>query len=337
MTTLSPFRDVARRDRSLRRDDFVVLAPRRENPRADVIEASSLALAQQLGLVNDHSRARFDAFNTLGRHVYPAASVERGVVCAMWCNWLFFFDDMHDDEVRSRDDHSRVRRLVDRALGLLSGARAPGEACEPLDRLLLAFRRGALDLAGGAWLDRLWCTTADHLALGVLPALRNWGTSRTPPLHEYLAQREHDSAVMTALDLIELAGGVAIADAVRDSPAVLQARRAACRAVAFFNDIVSFPKEVLRCGNPNNLVHVLMHARGRSIEAALREATEIANAEARALQACAARVEASYPEGHPVHAYVRGMLEWQRGNVEWSLASPRYDSTCAEAAGPGEA
>src|SRR5262245_51088641 len=59
-----------------RLEDFLVLAPRQENPRADVIESRSLELAERLELVNDHNRARFDAFNTLGRHVYPTASIE---------------------------------------------------------------------------------------------------------------------------------------------------------------------------------------------------------------------------------------------------------------------
>lgn len=308
-------------------DDFVILAPSSENPQADAIESRSTALAQELGLLGSHNQARFDAFNSLGRYVYPTASVERGAVCAMWCNWLFFFDDLHDEELRSRDDPSRVRRLVDHNLALLSGARVPVGAGEPLDRLLLTFRRHALELAGGAWLDRFWCVTADHMSLGVLPALRNWGTSRTPPLREFLHQREHDSAVMTALDLIELAAEISLPLALRDSPAVLRARRAATRAVAFFNDIVSFPKEVLRLGNPNNLVHVLQQERKTSLEAALREATEIVNTEARALEASAAEVMASWPEGHVVQTYMRGLLQWQRGNIDWSLASPRYDST----------
>lgn len=308
-------------------DDFVALAPRRENPRAAAIEARSLELAQRLGLVHAHSRARFDAFNSLGRHVYPTATIERGVLCAMWCNWLFFFDDMHDEELRSRDDQSRVRRQIDHALALLSGARKPSGEVEPLDLLLLEFRRGALELAGGAWLDRLWCVTADHMSLGVLPAVRNWGTSRTPPLREYLSQREHDSGVMTALDLIELAGALSLAPQVRDSPAVLRARRAACRTVGFFNDVVSFPKEVLRHKNPNNLVHVLMCERGCSLASAVREATELANAEALALQASVREAATTWSEDQAAQAYLRGLLEWQRGNIEWSLASSRYDAS----------
>ncbi|MDC0722016.1 terpene synthase family protein [Nannocystis bainbridge] len=308
-------------------DDFVTLAPRRQNPRADEIEAGALALAEAVGLVHAGNRARFDAFNSLGRHVYPTATVERGVLCATWCNWLFFFDDMHDEELRSRDDQSRVRRQIDHALALLSGARQPTGEAEPLDRLLLEFRRGALAQIGGAWLDRLWCVTADHMSLGVLPAVRNWGTSRTPPLREYLSQREHDSGVLTALDLIELAGALHLAPTVRDSPAMVRARRAASRTVGYFNDIVSFPKEVLRHKNPNNLVHVLMCERGCSLESALREATELVNAEAQALAASVREAGAAYPEGHEAHTYLQGLLEWQRGNIEWSLASPRYDAS----------
>jgi germacradienol/geosmin synthase len=306
-------------------EEFVLLAPRRENPQAAEIEARSLALAERLGLVTPANQARFEAFNSLGRHVYPHASVERGVLCAMWCNWLFFFDDMHDEEPRSRDDQSHVRRMVDHALALLSGARRPTGTPAPLDALLLEFRREAMAIAGAAWLDRLWCVTADHMSLGVLPALRNWGTSRTPPLREYLSQREHDSGVMTALDLIEPANAIRLAPEVRDHPIVLKARRAASRTVGFFNDIVSFPKEVLRHKNPNNLVHVLMREHDWSLEMAVREATELANAEARALERCVAEAGSSWPEGHPVQTYLRGLLEWQRGNIEWSLTSPRYE------------
>ena len=137
MTTFAPPTDALTHSLALSRhtgartprlDDFLLLAPRRENPRHREIEGRSLALAQELGLVHEGNRARFDACNQLGRHVYPSASVERGEVCAMWCNWLFFFDDLHDDEIRSRDDNSRARRLVDHYLALLSGARAPSGA-----------------------------------------------------------------------------------------------------------------------------------------------------------------------------------------------------------------
>lgn len=306
--------------------DFVVLAESAKNPRARAIERLSADFARRAGLLLPQNKARFSAFNSLVGYVYPTATIERAVACNLWCNWLFFFDDTHDEDAAACADLQRVREHMEHYLGLLMGA-VRVDSPQPLEKLTIEFRRRALDLAGRAWLSRFSDLVDAYLFRGVLTAVENWRAGRTPPLAEYLEQREHDSAVMTAIDLIELARGISVPDEDRNSPDMLAARRACTRTIACFNDIVSYPKEVIRHRNPNNLVHVLVSERNVSVTEALHQAADIVNDAARELARLEQRIAAEHPDpSDPVRAYLLGMREWQRGNIDSSLEGERYAS-----------
>jgi len=310
----------------LTRDDFVVLAEPERNRGALAIQQQAADIATRVGLLLPENQERFDAFNSLVEYVYPHASVERGVACSLWCNWLFFFDDAHDEDPGACDDTVRVREQMEHHLGLLLGV-VIVPTPNPLERLTLEFRAHALRLAGRAWLSRFCDLVDSYLFHGVLPAVENWRANRAPPLAEYVEQREHDSAVMTAIDLIEIAHGISIPDDVRNSPEMVRARRACARTIACFNDIVSYPKEVIRHHNPNNLVHVLANERGISIHEALFQATDIVNDAARDLLRIEQEVTSRLPDGpHPVRTYLSAMRTWQRGNIDSSLEGERYAS-----------
>ncbi len=311
---------------SLDRERFLVLADKTSNPHTASIEVESANVARRFGLLHASNERRFAAFNSLVGHVYPTTSIERAVTCSLWCNWLFFFDDIHDEDVSACSDLGRVRSQMENYLGLFLGVVA-APSPNPLERLTIEFRARAVELAGAAWMSR-FCELIDgYLFRGVLPAVENWRTGRTPSLEEYLEQRDHDSAVLTTIDLIEIAQDIRIPDDVRSSPDMVRARRACTRTVGCFNDIVSYPKEVLRHKNPNNLVHVLMTERNLSVPEALLDATEIVNEAAYELFSVSHRILSQLPPGqHPVRTYLDGMRIWQRGNIEYSLDGGRYAS-----------
>jgi hypothetical protein len=309
----------------LSRADFLMACGPAKNAAADVIERTSLDLARQAGLLRDDDAKRFAAFNRIVPYVYPTAEPARAIACAQWCNWLFFFDDVHDEDYDQCDDLDRVADTMEHHLALLRTGRARGRP-DPLSNLTLDFRARALDLAGAAWLDRFSASAEDYLFRGVLPAVQHWIGGQTPSLREYLEQREFDSAVHTAIDLIELAEGVVLPEATVASEPAQRMRQACARAVAYFNDIVSYPKEVLQNRNPNNLIHVLMKERGASFADATAEAVQLVNASTRALLDHDEALR-SHPAASPDLARVAlGMRQWQRGNVEWSLAEARYAS-----------
>ncbi len=310
----------------LSREHFLVLSDAARNPRATEIETEAAEIAERVGLLQSIPRARFDAFNCLVGYVYPTADVDAAVTCTLWCNWLFFFDDIHDEDLSFARNVSRVRDRMEHHLGVLLGVVAVPTP-DPFEKLTLEFRTRALEHAGRAWLSRFGEVVDGYLFQGVLPSVENWIHGRTPSVDEYLVQRDHDSAVLTAIDLIEIAHGISISDEVRNSPLMRSLRMACTRTIGCFNDIVSYPKEVLRHKNPNNLVHVLAHEWRCSVRQALHGATDIVNESAFEQLRLERQILDDLPTGpHPVRTYLKAMRTWQRGNIEHGIDSGRYHS-----------
>ncbi|MBK8257295.1 MAG: hypothetical protein IPK82_32050 [Polyangiaceae bacterium] len=308
------------------RDSFAVAIDSARNPNAAAIEAQALMLAQKFGLVTPQNRNRFAAFNSIVGYTYPTADIERGLANAQWSNWLFFFDDMHDEDLERCRDIARVERSMDHYLDLLLNG-GFSRAKTPLDDLTVDLHERLRAFGGDEWLKRFCASAASYLKLGVLKAVANWARNSMPNLDGYLIQREHDSSMHACIDMIEIAEGIRISDEVRELPAMSRARRACATTVAYFNDIVSYPKEVLIARNPNNLIHVLISDQKLNLYQAILFAVDVVNQCTMDLLTAEEELKqipsANTPE---VEAYLRGMKHWQRGNIEWSLEGERYAS-----------
>lgn len=309
----------------LARKDFVQMHAPLYHPQAREIERRSLAIAKQCGLLCEDNLARFQAFSTLTSYVYPETSVERAVACAQWCNWLFFFDDVYDESAAACQDEAGLRAIMHKHLHALRTGESEDD--DAFSRFTLDFRRRILGFASSAWYARFCASAEEYLTGGTLLAARNWAAGRTPGLDEYFLQRDLDSAVETAIDLIEVARGFELPAHLAQSALTRRVRRAANRSISLFNDIVSYPKEVLKCGNPNNLVHVIMTELGCDVQHAMRYAVELVNSSTRGLLA----LESAFVAQDPAHAGLLkstflGLRHWQRGNIESSLREARYRS-----------
>jgi Terpene synthase family 2, C-terminal metal binding len=308
----------------MRRSDFILLGDAKKHPQADEIEWLSLQGAKSSGLLREESRKKFEAFNTLTPYVYPEASVERAVICASWCNWLFFFDDIYDEQLDRCKDLHAVKHLIANYVSLLRDGEWDGKM-EPLAHLMLSFRQNALLTMSKQWLARFSCSVEGYFYRGVLPAIENWVQSKIPSVESYLVQREFDGAVYTALDLIELAGGFELPESLLQSPVGDKIRRAAARTISYFNDIVSYPKEVIQNKNPNNLVHVLQIENRctlqKALELAIDEVNHCTNGLNESLREFVAQDRNHH---HSLSRYAKGLVDWQRGNVEFSLLEARY-------------
>lgn len=301
---------------------FVLTHASLKNPRAHEIERASEALAQRLGLLDVSNRQRFAAFNVLTPYVYPTASLDRAIACAAWCNWLFFFDDIHDENPPAHP--SEVEELMASYLDVLRTGQSSDRA-DPLVRLMIDFRVRALELCSEEWLERFCGSVEEYFLRGTLPAVAHWGRGEPPRLEAYLVQREFDGAVHTALDLIELANDLRLPPPVMRSDVTQRMRRACARTIAYFNDLVSYPKEVIKHRNPNNLVHVLQHEHGGSLADAEAEATKIVNRCAQTMLDLEPEFIAQDPNARDALVrYAAGLKQWQRGNIDWSFEGARY-------------
>jgi 5-epi-alpha-selinene synthase len=319
-------------------DDFVLTRGPARHPRALAIEARGRELAEAAGLLDEQNAARFAAFNSVATYVHAYAEPERVVTCAEFYNWLFFFDDLHDEHLELAADRARLERAIAGYVQSLLTGKAEDSA---LSRYLVDFRERALALTGPAWLRRFVRSFEDYLYKGSLVAAVNFASGTIPRLEPYLRQREYDGAVHLAFDLLELAAGVKFPESALESEVTRELRRAWARTISNFNDIVSYPKEVLVHNNPNNLVHVLENEHQCSREEACRLAARIVNRDANRVLELAEPFVAqgsSAPEASDALARVReALFHWQRGNISWSFDGVRYaspDSPFVELARP---
>ena len=301
-----------------------------ENPIAPAAIEATRDTAGRLGLVReDFDLERFYAFASSATYFYPNAELDQMIACSDWCAWLFFLDDLYDEDAQASWDTASARRLMATCLASLSGA-APPRSAPPLARFAWEIRQRLLRLAvaGKRWLRRFTASVEDYLIKGVLPANAHWAKGLVPAFGHYLEQREYDSAVHTCIDLIELAAGLSIPATVHTAEPLPTMRRLCVRALAYANDLMSYEKEVLRHGNPNNLVHVLMTHRSIPFDHAVNDAVALINRYVRDLVALERQIPS---HGRPVDAvvarYVAGMGQLLRGNFDWSLATGRYRST----------
>lgn len=297
------------------------------HPQATAIEAKGRKIAEAAGLLNDRNAARFAAFSSVATYVHAYAEPERVVTCAQFYNWLFFFDDLHDEHLEHAADRARLERSIAGYVHSLATGEAEDSA---LSRYLVDFRERALSFCGPAWLRRFVRSFEDYLYKGTLMAAVNWASGFTPRLEPYLVQREYDGGVHLAFDLVMLATGVELPDGVVDSDVTRELRRAWVRTISNFNDIVSYPKEVIVHKNPNNLVHVLQTKHQCSLEEASRLAARIVNRDAnRVLELAESFVAQGSSDPELSFALTRmkdALFYWQRGNITWSFDGARYAS-----------
>lgn len=271
---------------------------------------------------------RFDAsqFGLLTASVYPWGERERLEVCNDWHVWLFLFDDEVDEQREVCERPEELREYVEACVRVLRGGPLRLRAT-PLERFTEDLRRRLERLASEAWLERFGRDVEDYLHQGTLQAASHWVAGTVPALEAYIEQRAMDSAMYTAQDLMEIAApGQELPEELWRDPLVQRMRHLCTRVVGLTNDLFSFEKEVLWHHNPNNFVHVLRVTHQLGLEEAILAAIEFINADTEAFLACERVLEETGPVDARVLGYVRGMKEWMRGNVHWSLVTGRYSS-----------
>ncbi|MEU5191759.1 hypothetical protein AB0G83_32170 [Streptomyces klenkii] len=105
--------------------------------------------------------------------------------------------------------------------------------------------------------------------------------------------------------------------------------------VGWCNDIVSYNKEAFReqhFGFPGiqNLVPVLAHERGCSMDEAARQAVVMHDTAMHRMAELSEQVRRQAGPG--LSRYVEGLCQWVRGSLEWHLTTDRY----ADPNNPGE-
>src|SRR5207237_752081 len=142
------------------------------------------------------------------------------------------------------------RLLADDILGYLRGDRPPPSAA-----LADVWTRTTARTTA-AWRARFIGHVGEYLAANAAEA-DNRRAGRIPPVAGYLRMRRHTAATALFFDLADALRAGSPADPYAEAGLALL-RGYADNVVAWFNDLVSWPKEVAG-GDPHNFVLVVRH------------------------------------------------------------------------------
>jgi len=311
--------------------------PARRNPFARPYARAAADLLVGVGLITDdpadRGARRFQGIVVLDPYVYPYATLDRLLVAGAFSQWLFFLDDQYDDHPELGKNPLAVRQIMERHFETLSAGRlAPSPT--PFARFTAYLRRRLEAICPPGWMPRFLRNVHAYLFEGSLRTTEHWAEDRVPSTEDYLGMRMHDSAVFPAIDMIEVAAGIRLPADILEHPSIVEMRQLTVRHTAYVNDLFSYQKEVLWSGTPCNLVRVLMHNESLRFEDAVGEVVAMVNRDVRRFRELERGLPSFEPEiADEVDAYLTGMKDWMRGNVEFSLASRRYrapDSPFAE-------
>jgi hypothetical protein len=294
--------------------------PARVSPHAARVQRYAVAWATRHGFLSTpRDRAAFARarFASLMARAYPDASQADLCLAVCWLTFTFMLDD-HLETVLGREPE-RQRALAAQILGYLRGGRVPDDLDQPLASALDDVWIRTRLRAGAGWRERLIGHVAEYLAANEWEA-GNRRQGRFPPIGEYVRMRRQSAATAMFFDLAEALGGhEPVTDPYAEAGLVLL-RRYADNVVAWFNDLVSWPKEAAR-GDPHNLVLIVHRELRVSLADAVGYVVNWHDREVRSFVAAGREFGHRRPD---IQRLVSGLEHWIRANVDWSRESGRY-------------
>jgi len=291
------------------------------SPFFDQVQQTTMAWADHFNLVRSgraHERLNRLQYGSFMARAYPTASEPSLRLFADWNTWLFLLDDEFDERAFGRQP-DRLAQLHARLLAILRGARPSADDDTRYHALHDLTKR--FDAAAPAgWMRRFIDCVEATFAASVWEA-HNRKQLRTPGEAEYLDMRPFTSAVYCFLCFIEIAEQLSLPSNVRRSAPIRALSHMTNNAISWFNDLISYPKEIAR-GDVHNLVYIVHRERNISVEDAAAYVVYKHNAEVEAFQHASVALRCCGDPG--AQKYVAGLQAWIRANVDWSIATARY-------------
>jgi 5-epi-alpha-selinene synthase len=294
------------------------------SPHADSVEQHLMAWVQNFQLMTQEQASRRLhrlKYGWLIACAYPHASLEDLQIVADWTTWLFVLDDQCDETGLGRNPR-QLAEVHEAILAILGGAPIT-HPLAPSPRGLHNLRERMLQQASLAWLQRFIKTVADYFAATAWEST-NRAQGMIPDIASYLDKRPFTGGLYMFFDMIELVEHLQLPEIVRVHPTVRRMTQIAANVVCWCNDVISFEKEIQR-GDIHNLVPILQHECGFTLQEAIDHVAEMSDTEVRAFVELEARLPSFGPTADAdLQRYVAGLRSWMRANLDWSAITDRY-------------
>lgn len=290
----------------------------------EAIRQRLLFWVQQYELFSPEVRLRFpaDQYAELVARVFPTALPESLDLLIDWNVWLFARDDLLVETGIGRTP-ARLNTFNERLLEILYGDRCAAHdisLVQALDDFCQRLRR----VASPGCLDRFIQAVEDYFAASVWEATQ-YVQGCMPDLYTYYIMRPFAGAVYTDFAFIEISNGFELPANMHQHVLIQRIKQFANTACSFANDIFSLSKET-EDGESMNLVLVLQHQYGLTLQEAINRAAIIHDEQVQAFETLAEQLPlCGIQMDVPLQQYLDGLRAWMRGNIDWSLTCGRYN------------
>ncbi|MEB3366687.1 terpene synthase family protein [Saccharopolyspora mangrovi] len=294
------------------------------HPQVDAIEKRAISWIDELGMYEDEKRRRH-VLKTNSAEFFsrfaPNGTDENVLLAAKWVYWGFAFDDVRCDEGPLSDNPGAFVQMAGRVQRVLEAPQSLDAPEDPYLRALhdfgLSLRRQATPTQVRRFIDahRAWL----H---GVAWQIGNQAHGIMPPLNDYLAMRLGSCGGFPTMALLEIANEAEVPAAEMDHPAVRAASEAAVLTAGLDNDLHSYRREQRDRHADQNIITVLTHHEGISVDEALTSAVGLRD---RIMHVFLRLNEQLLPDASSeLRTYLTCLAAGIRGNIDWALRVPRY-------------
>jgi hypothetical protein len=253
----------------------------------------------------------------------PDGIEDNVLAAALWAYWGFAFDDARCDKGPLSTRPAAFEALASRLQRILD---APEDAIDSSDRFAASLREIALTLRGHATPQQLRRFSDAHRywLSCVAWQISNQTRRHMPDLAEYTAMRLGACGGPPTLALLEIANAMEVPAREMQSPAVRALTAMVWLVAGWDNDLHSYNKEAHQQDSDQNIVNVLVHHHGHSVEQAVLAAVGMRDRVMRLFLRLREKTLAHASE--PLHSYLMSLGHGIRGNIDWALRVPRYTS-----------
>ncbi|NTX50843.1 terpene synthase [Myxococcus sp. CA039A] len=294
------------------------------HPRAEEVEARSVEWMTRQGIYPDEqerlrlSRIRVGEFVA---RIMPSGTEASLQAAADFVMWLFAFDDAFCDEGRFGQRPHGMAVYAGWLGHLLDSPHAEVLPDDPYAQSLRDLRLRMEVHASPVQLRRWSDAVRSYLYSQVWEAA-NRDDQRVCDVDSYTVLRLYSGAAMVCPTLIDIVNQHEVSTEELARPLVRAAGEVAGTIVVWDNDLISHGKESRRGEDQHNLLSVLMHERGCSMEEATREAVRMRDAVMALFLRLLAQGQSS--ASLELSMYLKGLGNFVRANIDWSNRSGRY-------------
>ncbi|NIG55236.1 hypothetical protein [Chitinophaga sp. Cy-1792] len=302
--------------------------PSRVNPRAAEAQIHVTDWVKHFNLITSPlAQAKFNRakFAWLAARAFPDAAFDELCLIADFNTWLFLLDDQCDENAAGKKA-AYLRTIM---AGLMDIFRQNKvftlEEAGPLPASLSDIWARMRNISQPAWRLRFIRSMEDYFNSCIWEA-DNRENNVVPSLKDYVHMRPYTGALFADVEAIDIIEKIYLRENVLYN-AILQRMILACNnIVCWSNDIISCNKESLQ-GDVHNLVLVLQHEQGLTLQDAVAEATRMHNEELAIFLVLEKLLPVQHTdEDYELLRYVSVLRSWMIGNYEWSVIDTgRYD------------